>query len=135
MGWKYEPDAPNHVQVQPPPVQVIMPPVPQQQYMYAQPQTPTQQQPDPIQTVVSMMTAMDSLKKLFKEEKKDDKKKEDEDKPKPLFGKRFTNFNRSDVLCLSFVLMATSPWTGYWITVKLFQVLGEWSTLLQHVPK
>ena len=134
MGWKYEPDAPNHIQVQPPPQIQIIPPPPQPQYMYAPPQQAPAPQ-DPITTVVGLMTAVEQMKKIFKEDKKDDKKEDEKKKPKPLITERFTNFNRADIVALSFILLATSPWTGYWITVKLFEKLGEWSTLLQHIPK
>lgn len=59
-----------------------------------------------------------------KEEKKDDDKK----KPK--------TYTRSDVMCWSLLLMATSPWTGLWILHALDAAKSQWAqVLLNVVPK
>ena len=60
-------------------------------------------------------------------EKKEDKK---EDKPK---AKTFTT---SELLCWSFILMCSAPWTGQWIIHALDNAKIQWAQiLLNAVPK
>lgn len=130
MAWKYEPDPPYSA-----------PPPPQPQYYVMPPQPPQQIAPVPqntvmggiqanIQQMLEVISAGEQLKKMFKEDKKEEKKEDKKEEKK-----KWTNFTRSDMFCLSAVLMFTSPWTGYWLTAMLVHQLGSWGTLLGTITK
>lgn len=110
MGFVYVPDQP----------QVTSPPSPS-----------TITMPDPITMLEGYIAGADRLKKLLKEEKKEDK--EDDKKKKKGWWKNY-EFTSADVVCVSFFLLATSPWTGIFIAKQFLSIMSQWATIIPVMP-
>lgn len=82
------------------------------------------------QQVMELITVGEQLRRAFTPQKEDKPKEEKKEEKK-----KWTNFTRSDMICVSTLLMITSPWTGLWVTEKFIDAMHSWGALLVNMPK